>query len=71
MASDEVISQRLVHLIDKEKRNELMIIYSEDMSRMGLTSADEAASGRAAAARWKEISTRLLERALKDMKILR
>ena len=69
-SSDEVLSQRLVHLVDEAKRNELMIIYLEDLSAMGLTAADLAAGG-SAAARWDEISTRLLERAVKGMKISR
>ncbi len=42
MASDNVLSQRLVHLVDEAKRNELMIIYMEDLSGMGLTAADLA-----------------------------
>jgi hypothetical protein len=70
MASDEVMSQRLVHLIDKEKRKELMIIYIEDLSEMGLTAADVGAGGRAAN-RWDEISKGLLERTVKGMKVLR
>lgn len=32
MASDDLLSQRLVHLVDEAKRNELMIIYIEDLS---------------------------------------
>jgi hypothetical protein len=70
MASDDVLSQRLVHLADEAKRNELMIIYMEDLSGMGLTAADIAEGGRAAA-RWDEISNGLLERAVKGMKIQR
>jgi hypothetical protein len=70
MASDDIMSQRLVHLIGKEKRNELMIIYIEDMSGMGLMAADVAAEGRAAA-RWDEISKGLLHRAMKYIKISR
>jgi hypothetical protein len=70
MGSDDVLSQRLVHLIDEAKRNELMIIYMEDLSGMGLTAADLAEGGRAAA-RWGEISNGLLERAVKGMKIHR
>lgn len=70
MASDDVLSQRLVHLVDEAKRNELMIIYMEDLSGMGLTAADIAEGGRAAA-RWDEISNGLLERAVKGMKIQR
>jgi len=70
MASDDVLSQRLVHLVDEAKRNELMVIYLEDLSGMGLTAADLAAGG-SAAARWEEISTGLLDRAVKGMKIQR
>jgi hypothetical protein len=70
MASDDVLSQRLVHLIDDAKRDELMIIYLEDLSGMGLTAADLAEGGRAAA-RWGEISNGLLDRAVKGMKVLR
>lgn len=70
MASDDVLSQRLVHLVDEAKRNELMIIYMEDLSGMGLTAADLAEGGRAAA-RWTEISNGLLDRAVKGLKIQR
>lgn len=69
-SSDEVLSQRLVHLVDEAKRNELMIIYLEDLSAMGLTAADLAAGG-SAAARWGEISNQLLERAVKGIKVSR
>jgi hypothetical protein len=70
MASDEVLSQRLVHLIGEAKRDELMIIYMEDLNALGLTAADLAAGGRAAA-QWEEVAKGLLERAAKGMKILR
>jgi hypothetical protein len=70
MASDDVLSQRLVHLIDDAKRDELMIIYLEDLSGMGLTAADLAEGGRAAP-QWGEISNGLLDRAVKGMKVLR
>jgi hypothetical protein len=70
MASDEVLLQRLVHLVDETKRHELMIIYLEDMGAMGLTSADVAAGGRAAA-EWDQISRELLERAVKNMQLVR
>ena len=70
MASDDALSQRLVHLVDEAKRDELMIIYMEDLSRMGLTAADLAEGGNSAA-RWDEISNGLLDRAVKGMKIQR
>ena len=70
IGSDDVISQRLVHLIGEPKRNELMVIYMEDLAPMGLTAADLGTDGRAAA-RWEEISKGLLERALKGMEVLK
>lgn len=70
LISDEVLSQRLVHLIDEAKRNELMIIYLEDLGPMKLTAADLAPGGKAAG-QWETISAGLLERATKNMKLSR
>jgi hypothetical protein len=64
----EVISQRLVHLVDKTKRNELMIIYLEDLSDAGFTAADINEGGRAHG-EWSNISQAVLARAQKFMKI--
>lgn len=68
MTGTEVIYQRLVHLVDERKRNELMIIYAEDLTGTGLTAADLNEGG-SARARWPEVSQGLLDRALKNMKI--
>ena len=68
MAGTEIISQRLVHLVDAAKRNELMIIYTEDLSDTGLTAADLNEGG-SAHGRWDEIAQGLLDRALKNMKV--
>jgi hypothetical protein len=68
LAGDEILMQRLVHLTDETKRNELMIIYMEELSGMGVTAADLNKGG-AAASRWNEISKGLLDRALKGMNI--
>jgi hypothetical protein len=70
MASDEVLMQRLVYMVDEAKRNELMIIYLEDLRPSGLTAADLEPEGRGAD-RWLEISAGLLERAQKGMKVIR
>ena len=70
MASDDVLMQRLVYMVDEAKRIELMIIYLEDLSAMNLVAADFAENGRAAA-RWNEVSAALLERAVKGMKLSR
>lgn len=71
-ASDDMLWQRLVHMVDASKRDELMIIYMEDLGSSGLIAEDFAAKGKAAS-RWNEIAEGLLDRAtggleLKKMK---
>ena len=68
MIGTEFVSQRLVHLVDQAKRDELMVIYVEDLTDTGLTAADLNEGG-SAHARWTEISQGLLDRALKYMKV--
>jgi hypothetical protein len=68
LASDEIISQRLLYFIGENRRDELMIIYIEDMSGLGLTSVDVAKGGKAEA-RFNEIAEALLARTRKDLKI--
>jgi hypothetical protein len=70
MAGDEMLWQRLVHLVDEAKRNELMVIYLEDLSPMKLTAADLGKDGKAAG-QWPEIAKGLLERAGKMMTVMR
>lgn len=60
---------RLVHLPDKERRKELMIIYGESLERIG-HSADDLAEGGKAHALWKEIAT-MLEEQVKDRVAIR
>jgi hypothetical protein len=59
---------RLVHLLDEQKRKELMIIYAEDLAPTGLT-ADDLKKGGKAYDRWPEIEKSLVERAEKKIKI--
>ena len=68
LASDDMISQRLLHYIIPNRRDELMVIYMEDMSPLGLTAVDVNKGGKAEA-KWSEISEGLLARAQKGMKI--
>jgi hypothetical protein len=68
VASNDLMWRRLVHLTDATRRDELLIIYLEDMGGTGLTAADLSGSGKASA-RWPEISRQLLQRATKGMKI--
>jgi hypothetical protein len=68
MASDDVISQRLVHFVDESKRSELMIVYIEELSSPGLTAADLAPKGKAYS-QWPEISNGILRRALNGIKL--
>jgi len=59
---------RLVHLLDKEKRKELMIIYGEDLAPTGFTAAELSEGGRAHD-QWPGIAEGLLKRAEKDVRI--
>jgi hypothetical protein len=68
LGSDETLTQRLLHFIGEKKRDELMIIYLEDLSRLGLTTADVEKGGKAEA-KWGEIADALLVRAQNGMKI--
>jgi hypothetical protein len=59
---------RLVHLLDEQKRKELMIIYGEDLAPTGLTAADLKKGGKAYD-QWPGIEKNLLERAQKKITI--
>ena len=59
---------RLVHLLDEQKRKELMFIYAEDLASTGLTAADLNKSGKAYD-QWPAIEKSLEERAEKKIKI--
>ena len=63
-----MMSVRLVHLLDKAKRKELMIIYSEDVAPTGFTAADLHEGGRARD-RWPMIEKGLIERAEENVQI--
>jgi len=70
VAGNDIMWRRLVHLTDASRRDELLIIYLEDMDGTGLTAADVTGQGRAAA-RWPEISRQLLKRATQGIEIKR
>lgn len=57
-----------MHLLDEQKRKELMIIYGEDLAPTGFTAADLKKGGKAYD-RWPTIEKRLVERAKKKIKI--
>ena len=67
-SGSDFITQRLVHLTDERKRDELMIIYLEDMAPLGVTAADVGKGGKAEA-KWPEIADALLVRAQKEMRV--
>lgn len=68
MLGDDVAVQRLVHLMGDPKRDELMIIYLEDLSAKNLTAKDLSPGGKSAA-QWEELSKGLRERAAKEITI--
>jgi hypothetical protein len=53
---------RLVHLLDPEKRKELMIIYGEDLASSGFTAADLHEGGKAYG-QWPTLENGLIDRA--------
>jgi hypothetical protein len=61
---------RLVHLLDEQKRKELMIIYAEDFAPTGFTAADLKKGGKAYA-QWPDIEKNLVEIAKKKISIER
>jgi hypothetical protein len=63
-----MIYVRLVHLLDKEKRKELMIIYGEDLAPTGFTAADLSEGGKAHD-RWPGTADALLEHAQKRITV--
>jgi len=65
-----MIYARFAHLLDKEKRKELMIIYAEDLDPDGLTAADLLKGGRAHA-RWPGLERNLIDRAEQNIELQR
>jgi len=59
---------RLVHLLDQEKRKELMIIYGEDLASTGYTAGELNEGGRAHD-RWSKIDANLITRAKERIQI--
>jgi hypothetical protein len=63
-----MISVRLVHLFDDQKRKELMFIYSEDAASTGLA-VSELRRGGTSHDQWPKIEKGLIERAEKSIAI--
>jgi hypothetical protein len=59
---------RLVHLLDEQKRKELMIIYGEDLASTGFTAAELHEGGKAYA-QWPAIDKDLIARAKEKITI--
>jgi hypothetical protein len=63
-----MMSVRLVHLLDEQKRKELMVIYSEDVAPTGFTAAELLPGGKAHG-QWRAIEAGLIERAEKKLMV--
>ena len=59
---------RLVHLLDRQKRKELMIIYGEDLAPTGFSASELGENGKNFA-RWPGIEKGLIDRAQKSVAI--
>lgn len=64
----EVMTERLVWLLDTPPRNELMVIYLEDLADQGLTAA-ELSPGGSARERWPALAAAFHDRALTAFRI--
>lgn len=64
----DMISVRLVHLLDDATRKELMIIYSENAERTGFQTADLRKRGKALD-QWPDIESGLIARATASVRI--
>jgi hypothetical protein len=64
----DMMYARLVHLLDEQKRKELMFIYGEDLAPTGFTAADLKKGGKAYD-QWPAIEKDLVERAEKKITI--
>lgn len=65
---DDMMSVRLVHLIDSTKRRELMIIYAESLAPTGYT-AVQLQEGGAEHAKWTAMADGLTRRAVQSLTI--
>jgi hypothetical protein len=63
-----LMAVRLVHLLDDQKRKELMIIYGEDVAPTGFTAAQLGPNG-SARDHWPEIERGLIARAEQQIKL--
>ena len=63
-----MMSVRLVHLLDEQKRKELMIIYSESLKPTGFAAADLKKGGKAENL-WPSLEDDLLLRARQEIKV--
>lgn len=64
----DLVFQRYIRLVDETRRNELLIIYYENLKDTALTAADLSAGGRATADR-ERIFREVQRRALKGFKV--
>ncbi|HYG81153.1 MAG TPA: hypothetical protein VD861_12230 [Pyrinomonadaceae bacterium] len=68
LEGEDIIFQRYVRLVDEAKRNELLVIYYENLKGTGFTAADLSPNGRAAAERGR-VFREVQKRALKGFKV--
>lgn len=70
LEGEDLVYQRFVRLVDEARRNELLIIYYENLNVTGLTAADLSEKGRAAGQR-EQIFQEVMKRALKGFTVLK
>lgn len=66
--SDELMLQRLVHILGEDRRSEMMIMYVEDLEARGL-SASALKDGSGPTGLWPKVAQDLFERASRNLAI--
>nr|AIA13470.1 Unknown Function [uncultured bacterium] len=69
LESEDIVYQRFIRLVDEARRNELLIIYYENLGGTGFTAADLSEKGSKAGQREKVFQA-VRKRALKSFKVL-
>jgi hypothetical protein len=70
LGGEDIMFERFIRLVDETRRNELLVVYYENLSGTGLTAADLSGKGRAAGQRDKMFEE-LWKRAIKSFTILK
>ena len=65
----DVMRERYVRLLDEARRNEILLIYAENLAQYGLTAADLAVGGKSAQ-EWPRLREEMHQRSRASFKVV-